>query len=280
MSDGSPPTRSSRLVPAVQPETMVDRLFAPVDDTGHKVLLGLVWFALQLGAVALGPVAVAAVLAPVAAVASLHAVRSWRSSGVRASRAVAGLGPLAMVAAAAVGTAAAGLAVLVVTAAALGAAAATSAARRRGVPVLVVAGTTVRAAVPTALVGIALVALTRTSQPAAAALVVLIAAYDAGHFLWGAGTTGVLEGRLAGIASGTTAVFAASAVQLVVEIPPFQVVSAVWVMGLLAVCLCPLGELTGSALLPRAAAPAPAVRRIDSLLLAAPAWALVLAGVS
>jgi molybdopterin converting factor small subunit len=263
-----------------RPEDLVGRLFAPVDATGPKVVLGLAWFVVLLLSVAAGPLAMAFVMAPVCAVASLHAARSWRSAGIRASRVVAGLVPLAMVGAAAIGTASAGVVVLVAVAAALAAAVADRSPAALRSSVVDRAGTSLRVSVPVGLVGIALVAITRTSQPAAATLILLVGVYDAGHFLWGAGTSGPLEGRLAGLASGVAATFAVSAVQLVVEVPPFRSVGAVWAMGLLVVILCPLGELVGSALLPRAASVAPAVRRLDSLLLAAPAWALVLGGVA
>ncbi len=42
----------------------------------------------------------------------------------------------------------------------------------------------------------------------------------------------------------------------------------------IAAVLCPLGQLLGSLVLPTAAAPASAVRRLDSLLLLAPVWAV------
>jgi len=45
--------------------------------------------------------------------------------------------------------------------------------------------------------------------------------------------------------------------------------------GALAAVLCPAGQLVASAVLPSAGAPASALRRIDSLLLLAPAWAYV-----
>jgi hypothetical protein len=45
-----------------------------------------------------------------------------------------------------------------------------------------------------------------------------------------------------------------------------------WLFGGLVLLLAPLGQLAASALLPSAKAPATALRRMDSLLLAAPVW--------
>ena len=44
-------------------------------------------------------------------------------------------------------------------------------------------------------------------------------------------------------------------------------------LSVLAMVACPAGQLLDSALLPRANVHAPALRRIDSLLVVAPAWA-------
>ena len=58
------------------------------------------------------------------------------------------------------------------------------------------------------------------------------------------------------------------------DIKPFQFPQA-FVFGALASVLCPAGQLVASAVLPSNAAPASALRRLDSLLLLAPAWAFV-----
>jgi hypothetical protein len=57
----------------------------------------------------------------------------------------------------------------------------------------------------------------------------------------------------------------------VVHLPPFGEQDIV-AFGILAAVLCPLGQLFGSVILPRADAPASALRRLDSLLLLGPAW--------
>jgi hypothetical protein len=45
-------------------------------------------------------------------------------------------------------------------------------------------------------------------------------------------------------------------------------------LAALAAVLCPMGQLVASLILPKVDAPATALRRIDSLLVLAPAWAL------
>jgi hypothetical protein len=47
------------------------------------------------------------------------------------------------------------------------------------------------------------------------------------------------------------------------------------VFGGFAAFCCPLGQIAASAILPSADARAPALRRLDSLLLLGPAWALL-----
>jgi hypothetical protein len=56
--------------------------------------------------------------------------------------------------------------------------------------------------------------------------------------------------------------------------PPFEIGNSLG-FALLAAVLAPAGQLLASLVLPAAGAPAPAVRRLDSLLLLAPAWALL-----
>jgi hypothetical protein len=44
----------------------------------------------------------------------------------------------------------------------------------------------------------------------------------------------------------------------------------------MAAALCPIGQMVASAVLPDAAVRAPAVRRLDSLMVLAPIWPLVI----
>ena len=70
---------------------------------------------------------------------------------------------------------------------------------------------------------------------------------------------------MAGIAAITVVTFIVSTL----SISAFDVGQA-WVFGALVAVLAPLGQLFASALLPAAGAPASGLRRLDSLLLAAP----------
>ena len=60
----------------------------------------------------------------------------------------------------------------------------------------------------------------------------------------------------------------------IVSTTPFSALSfgEAWFFGGVVAVGAPLGQLLASALLPAAAAPASALRRLDSLLLVAPAW--------
>jgi hypothetical protein len=57
-----------------------------------------------------------------------------------------------------------------------------------------------------------------------------------------------------------------------VFVPPFSGASP-WLLGLLAAALAPFGPLVGTLLLGEREARAPALRRLDSLLVLGPVWA-------
>jgi hypothetical protein len=274
-SGSAPATAPTGRSRAADPEQLVDRLFAPADTAGHKALLGLVWVAVQAGALLLGPAALAVVFGLVAAVAGLHAARAWRRVQVRPSRAVAGLVPLLVPLAAVLSAGAAGLVVLGAVAASLVVAVGGSRSRRS---LLGSAGTSVRCWLGPAMAAASVVLVADIDQMAAVALLVLVAGYDVGAYLWGSEADGPLVGRITGIISVGVLAFALGVVQLVLELPPFQSMGAVLVFGGLVATLAPLGQLVASAILPAAAADAPALRRIDTLLLAGPAWAFALWG--
>jgi CDP-diglyceride synthetase len=74
--------------------------------------------------------------------------------------------------------------------------------------------------------------------------------------------------------AGATAIVVVTFAITSIGLKPF-VFPGSFALALLAAVLCPLGQLTASLILPKVDAPASALRRIDSLLLLAPAWALV-----
>ena len=137
-------------------------------------------------------------------------------------------------------------------------------------PLLEDAGTTLQSAVPPALAAAGVVLTLRLEIGAAVTLVLLVAAYEVGDYLVGSGAGSTIEGPIAGI----VAIAATCLVLAVVRVPPFDG-APVFVFGGFAAFGCPLGQVLASALLPRADARAPALRRLDSLLLLGPAWPIL-----
>jgi hypothetical protein len=224
----------------------------------------LAWFLLVLVAFALGTYVLAVVYAATAALAGYQAARCWRRR--RPNRPdpllAAGVGAILPLAAA-VSTGALGLAVLVAV----------------GLTV-VRSGVDLRSAIPNASrtlqcglwaggAAAAMVCTHRYEPFAAVALLLAVSAYETGDYLVGSGARNAWEGPLAGAVAVFVVQFAVSAVGL----PPFEVDNGV-LFAVIAAVLCPLGQLLGSLVLPSAAAPASAVRRLDSLLLLAPVWAV------
>ena len=230
---------------------------------GPHARLGVVWGGLAAVALAAGPWALAALLAPAAAAAAHQAARSWRRRPRRAAPPLAAAGAGAVVLAAVAGPvpAAATAGALV---ALLGAAALASRGEAAADPLV-----TATVALFPALAAAAPVLLRRDGLVAAAVLLALAAAYDTGAYLVGTGAARAWEGMAAGVLSIGAVTLAVAAVL----VPPFRG-SSPWVLGALAAALAPLGPLVGTALLGDRRARAPALRRLDSLLLLGPLWAL------
>jgi hypothetical protein len=158
-----------------------------------------------------------------------------------------------------------GTALLVLVAAAL---AAGVARRSTGDSVTSTAGrVVVRAGLP-GLAAAGVVLTGRYEIGAVITLLVLVAVYEASDYVIGSGASNSLEGPLAGIIFMAVVTFVVAELQ----VPPFEGTDA-WVFGGLAAVGCPAGQLVASALLPTARSHAPALRRIDSLLVLAPLWA-------
>jgi hypothetical protein len=113
-----------------------------------------------------------------------------------------------------------------------------------------------------------MVLLARYDQGSAIGLLLLVSAYEAGDYLIGSGSPNPFEGPGAGAAGIVVITFILSTL-------PISALSfgQAWVLGGLVALLAPAGQLLASALLPSADAPAGGLRRLDSLLLAAPVWA-------
>jgi len=121
----------------------------------------------------------------------------------------------------------------------------------------------------TPAIGAGAFVLVRSEDVVAAVVLLLMAsAYEAGDYIVGSGAGNPIEGPLAGI---TTSVLIGLPLALLL-VKPFDDAGT----GLLvfAAAAMPFGQIVASAVLPGAAAPAPALRRIDTLLLLAPLWAV------
>lgn len=252
------------------------RLAVPYPTDGPKVTFGLLWFFLLIGGAGLGvyfddaavaSVAVAGVAAPVAGLAGLQTGNAWFPS-LSATRgwtavaaylgAIAGFyGPWGVL----VGFALAMTTVLFYVVLYRG-------HRRSSAELLDVL---VRSAIPVGLAVSSLAALATVGIGAQISLILLVSAYEAGDFVVGSGSANAVEGPLAGLVSLGAMTF----LLFLVQPDPFDA-STILLFAALAAISCPLGQILASALLPRGNAWAPALRRLDSYILIAPIWLLLL----
>jgi hypothetical protein len=234
------------------------------DIDGPRVRLGLLWFLVAVVALAIGPLPTALVYGATAAIAAAQTARVRRGTGVRPSAVVAAGMAGAMTVGACLGAGGAGLAILGGVATALGAAARDSGTARRAVGG---AGWTIQCALFAGLAAMSMVLLARLDQGSAIALLLLVSAYETGDYIVGSGADNPYEGPAAGLCAIVVITF-------IVSTLPISTLGfgEAWLFGGLVAVLAPLGQLFASALLPEAGAPASALRRIDSLLLAAPVW--------
>jgi hypothetical protein len=239
-----------------------------LDVEGPRVRLGLAWAVVSTGAVVLGPGWAASVFAFSALPAARQAARSWRRSGSRPVRQVAVPGAAALPLAAVAGPLAFGVA-----AAAVGLAAVLA---PRLSPLRVAPSATANSALTAAiplLVGAAaaapVIVRARLGPAVAVVLVVFAHVHDASAFIVGSAASKAWEGPVAGMASIGAVTLAVAAVL----VPPFRGPSP-WLLGGLAALLAPVGPLVATFLLGNRRAPAPALRRLDSLLVLGPVWAV------
>jgi hypothetical protein len=241
------------------------RLAVVYDIDGPRVRLGVGWFLLALVGVFVSPITTALVYGVAAGWAARQVARAWGSVAWQADVA-AGLGAVPVLAALG-GTraliAALGVAVLV----AIGASCAPGGERLAGRGGRAAAlGILWLAIVPSA--GAASMALVRgDSLAAAVVLLLLVSAYEMGDFVVGSGASNPVEGPLAGV---TTALLVGVPLALLL-VNPFDDAGAPLLA--FAAAACPLGQIVASGLLPDAGTSAPALRRIDTLLVLGPLWA-------
>lgn len=258
---------------AAAPAAAASALFPPADLAGRKVVPALIWAAGLWATVVVGPLLLALWLAPVAAAAAAQAARSWKRS-THPHRPE----PIAAFAAAALVTLAApfGIPALIGAAivATVGAAAwATQSATRRagdaasGADVLL---TLACAAVPAAAV-VGPIELRAHGLVAALVVVSFSLVYDAAAWTMGAESRRRWVGPVCGMACILSVTVGVAAV-----FPQFKGDSA-WVLGVVAAALAPLGPVAAGFLLGDRRVRAPALRRLDSLVVLGPLWALVAA---
>ena len=241
------------------------RLAVVYDIDGPRVRLGVGWFVLALAGVFVSPITAALVYGVAAGWAARQVVRAWGSVAWQTDLAI-GLGAVPVLAALG-GTRVLIAALCVGVLVAIGAACAPGGERLTGRGGRTAAlGILLLAIVPS--VGAASMVLVRgDSRASAVVLLLLVSAYEMGDFVVGSGASNSLEGPLAGITT-TVLVGFPLAVMLVT---PFDDAGAP-LLGF-AAAACPFGQIAASGLLPDAGASAPALRRIDTLLVLGPLWA-------
>ena len=235
---------------------------------------GVLWAALLLPALFGGPAWMAVLFAPVAAVAARQACRSRREATRPPIDGIATAGAALLVAGAVFGFVGliAAAALTAVAAVALGRAVE---ARHRTGKVHAsrsVAWTLGLAAVP-GLAGAGPVLLRSISGHGAVpalALCTYALVYDASSFLMAAGSPRRWEGPIAGVASIGAVTLAVAAIL----VPPFRGASP-WALGAAAALLTPLGPIAATAILGDSRTPLSALRRLDSLIVLGPVWAVL-----
>ncbi len=241
------------------------RRYAVVYDiNGPRVRLGMLWFLVAMVALAAGPLPTALVYGGAASIAAAQTARAWRQRKDRSNELVAVGMAGAMGLGACLGAGGAGLGILAGVVLAIVAALGDSKSPNSTVAEL---GWTIQSALFPGLAAMSMVLLARLDQGSAIALLLLVSAYETGDYIVGSGARNPWEGPAAGWSAIVVITF-------IVSTLPISTLSfgETWLFGGAIVVLAPLGQLFASALLPAAAAPASSLRRLDSLLLAAPLW--------
>jgi hypothetical protein len=244
------------------------RFAVTYDVNGPHVRLGFLWFVLVCAALATGQVALAAVYSLTAALAGFQAARCWQPLGRNPNPYVAaaiggGIGFSALA-----GPTAVGFACLAAVGVACVASMATPEARRAPLGAI---GYTLQCGFFVGLAAASVTLAHRIDIGAVAALIIFVSVYEMGDYLVGSGSKNAVEGPLAGFTA--IAVFAFAL--WVITFFPFKE-NSLLTFGALAAGLCPIGQLMGSAILPRSDSKASALRRLDSLLVLGPAWVVAL----
>lgn len=261
------PTTGS--LPAVPAPRGLARVFAMPDLHGPRIRVGVLWGLVLAGAFWAGLPWLGALYGLIAAIAALQAGREWRKVGSQPSRFVAALGAGCMPVAAIWGVGLTGAVAIAIPVLALIAA---LLRRKRRKPFLSSAGMTVRISVFVGLAAASPVLMYRTSIVGALLLIGFVTAFDVGNFMVGAEAATPLPGIFAGLIVVGVGAFAVSVLVSVFELEPFADEQHPWIFGGVVGLCAPFGEVAASLTLPAASAEAPALRRLDSLMVAGPAF--------
>lgn len=272
---GNPSRSERRQMRAIQRQRAQEerwsrqRFAVPHRIDGPKVTLGVAWFVGLMAAVTIGPRFVAVFVVPAAAIAALQSAHAWEHDTTIDRQLTAAAAVLMTLSALSGNRLWFGAAIVLGVLAIAGYAGATLTGR--GDQPIQFAEVTIRSAVPVALAAGSLILLATRETGPFVALVCLVSAYEAGDFLIGSGALNEVEGPAAGV----VAVGIVGAGVWLVPPEPLTTTIVPFFVALTALA-CPLGQIFGSALLPRGDVWAPGVRRLDSYLLAAPIWLLLL----
>jgi MoaD family protein len=237
----------------------------PDTDMPH-VRLGLAWLVVTILAVAGGRETLGLWMSAMAAVAAMQVTKAWMERHERPVSYVAVAGAAALPLAAIGGLDTVNIVVvLVVVVTMLARVNNVTKAPSRDVAL------TLMIVFPIGLATAAPVLLRNVGVAGPLALFAFAAAHDMGAYLVGTGAANEWEGPVAGVAS----IFCVT-LFVAVLVPSFGG-GGPFVLGLVAAVLAPLGPLAASIVLGDRDAKAPALRRLDSLLLLAPVFAWVAA---
>lgn len=233
------------------------RALRPVlDSNGPHVRLGILWAAVVMVALVISPVVLAVIAAVVAGLAATQTSWTWPAAERPLPAGAGALGVLFPLIALAGGWA------VVVTAAVLGAAAFVVAKRSTLHPTR-----TAVLGVVLGLAGASLVLARGLGFTEGLVLFLTIACYDASAYVVGTGAQNPWEGPAAGAASIGALTLAVAALFAGVFGGPSP-----WILGVAVAVLAPVGTYAASALCGPERKRTPALRRLDSLIIAGPVW--------
>lgn len=259
-----PPARPPAPVgPPADPPMLRTSFAVRPEVHGPHGRLGIAWAVVTLGAAWAGRVWLGAWFGLVAFAAAAQLAGVWRRQGARPVWLVGAGGAAAVAVAGASGVAA----VTAVVAATVLVALLVRVRIPSPTPTRDVA-LTVALALPIGLAAASPVLLRGRGVTPPLVLLGLAAAYDAGNYVVGTGATSAWEGAVAGVAALIPVTIGVA----VFLVPPFRTSRGPFLLGALAAVTAPLGPLAASALLGDPAARAPALRRLDSLLVLGPLW--------